>query len=140
AQIPTRLGFADVKNHLSTEQLTQYMGSDLFVYHGYVEFFLNGKWVKATPAFNKALCQHHDVPPLEFDGTEDSIFHAYNNQKKRFMEYVTYHGTFADIPFDAIQTAWRQTYGNERVDKWIKMFETGFLGREKDFYQEDVIR
>ena len=28
------------------------MGTDLFVYHGYAELFLDGKWVKATPAFN----------------------------------------------------------------------------------------
>src|SRR5512136_237384 len=34
--IPTRIGFADVRNHLATKQLIKFMGSDLFVYHGFV--------------------------------------------------------------------------------------------------------
>lgn len=76
--IPSRLGFATVRNHLATKQLLDYLGSDLFVYHGFVEFYLREKWVKATPAFNRELCERHGVPPLEFNGLEDSIFHAYN--------------------------------------------------------------
>jgi len=34
--------------------------------------------VKATPAFDLALCQRHNVTPLEFDGREDSIFHPHD--------------------------------------------------------------
>src|SRR6266849_4854904 len=56
AGIPARVGFADVKNHLTTPELTAKMGTDLFVYHGYTELLLDGKWVKATPAFNLSLC------------------------------------------------------------------------------------
>ena len=72
--IPSRIGFATVRNHLATRQLIEYIGSDRFVYHGYTEFFLDGKWVKATPAFNSSLCRRHQVPPLEFNGKTDSIF------------------------------------------------------------------
>ena len=53
AGIPSRVGFATVKNHLATRQLLKYIGTDLFVYHGFVEFYLGSKWVKATPTFNK---------------------------------------------------------------------------------------
>ena len=52
AGIAARVGFADVKNHLTTPELTEKMGTDLFVYHGYTDLYLEGKWVKATPAFN----------------------------------------------------------------------------------------
>ena len=48
--IPARPGFADVKNHLSTEKLTKLMGTDIFAWHGYVSLLLDGRWVKATPA------------------------------------------------------------------------------------------
>ena len=74
--IPSRVGFADVRNHLTTKQLSDFMGNNLFVYHGFVEFYLDGKWVKATPAFNSELCKRHGVPPLEFNGREDSLFQA----------------------------------------------------------------
>ena len=73
--IPSRVGFATVRNHLATKQLLEFLGSDLFVYHGFTEFYLEGKWVKATPAFNIELCRKHKVIPLEFNGREDSIFH-----------------------------------------------------------------
>ena len=33
--IPARVGYADVKNHLTTPALTAKMGTDLFVFHGY---------------------------------------------------------------------------------------------------------
>jgi len=108
--IPARVGFADVKNHLSTPRLLEYIGSDLFIYHGYTEFLLEGKWVKATPAFNLALCTKFRVKPLEFDGRNDSIFHAYDQDARRHMEYVRDRGSFADVPAAEIQQAFREFY------------------------------
>ena len=137
--IPSRIGFADVRNHLATRQLLDFLGSDLFVYHGYVEFYLENKWVKATPAFNKELCERHRVAPLEFNGREDSIFHPYNLDKKLFMEYVADHGTYADIPVDLIVAAWKEAYGEERVNAWIKRFETSGEMSTRDFYREEVL-
>jgi len=101
-KIPSRLGFANVRNHLATRQLIEFLGSDLFVYHGFTEFYLGGRWVKATPAFNIELCKRHKVVPLEFNGREDSIFQPYSLDKKQFMEYLEDHGTYADIPLDDI--------------------------------------
>ena len=108
--IPCRLGFADVTNHLSTARLRKMMGTDLFIYHGYTEMHLSGKWVKATPAFNLSLCTRFAVLPLEFDGTQDSIFHAYDAHGQKHMEYVRDHGHFADLPFARIFTAYDRTY------------------------------
>jgi hypothetical protein len=124
---------------LATKQLIEFLGSDLFVYHGFVEFHLEGKWVKATPAFNKELCEKHRVAPLEFNGREDSIFHAYNLEKKQFMEYVADHGTYADIPVDIIVAAWKEAYGNDRVNGWIKGFEKSGGKSGRDFYREEVL-
>ncbi|MCB1546014.1 MAG: transglutaminase family protein, partial [Rhodoblastus sp.] len=33
--IPARVGFADVRNHLTTDKLRESMGTDLFSWHGY---------------------------------------------------------------------------------------------------------
>jgi transglutaminase-like putative cysteine protease len=108
--IPSRVGFADVKNHLSTPRLLEYIGSDLFIYHGYTEFLLEGSWVKATPAFNLALCTKFRVKPLEFDGRSNSIFHPYDEDARRHMEYVRDRGSFADVPAAQIQQAFREFY------------------------------
>ncbi|UCG15017.1 MAG: transglutaminase family protein, partial [Deltaproteobacteria bacterium] len=103
--IPSRVGFATVQNHLATRQLIDFLGSNVFVYHGFVEFYLGGKWIKATPTFNKELCAKHKVPPMEFNGREDSLFHPFNLDNKQYMEYLEYHGIFADIPVDSILAA-----------------------------------
>ena len=110
--IPARIGFADVRNHLTTPRLRERMGSDVFIYHGFAELFLEGKWVKATPVFNKELCQRFRVKPLEFDGKEDSIFHPFDADDRRHMEYVKDHGTFADVPAKRIQLEFRSYYPN----------------------------
>ncbi len=138
--IPTRVGFAHVRNHLSTRQLLEYMGTDLFVFHGYNEFFLEGRWVKSTPAFNAELCRRHRVAPLEFDGREDSLFQPYNLDRRQFMEYVEDLGTCADIPVERIVRGWEEAYGKERVGRWIDEFErTGGLSPRR-FHEEDVIQ
>jgi transglutaminase-like putative cysteine protease len=108
--IPCRLGFADVTNHLSTARLRAMMETDLFIYHGYAEMYLNDRWVKATPAFNLSLCSKFAVLPLDFDGIHDSVFHAYDAHGQKHMEYVHDHGHFADLPFARIFAAYGDTY------------------------------
>ncbi len=110
--IPSRLGFADVTNHLASPRLKEMMGTDLFIYHGYTEMLLNDKWIKATPAFNLSLCTRFNVMPLEFDGTENSIFHEFDTRGQKHMEYVLDHGHFSDLPFDRIFDSYEQTYPN----------------------------
>ena len=137
--IPSRVGFADVRNHLATRQLLEFLGSDLFAYHGFTEFYLNGKWCKATPAFNIQLCKKHKVVPLEFDGLQDSVFQAFNIEEKQFMEYVADHGAYADIPVEKIVAAWKKTYGRDRVHRWIEGFEASDGATSRDFATEEII-
>jgi transglutaminase-like putative cysteine protease len=110
AGIAARVGFADVKNHLTTPRLAERMGSDLFIYHGFTELWLEGKWVKATPAFNLDLCRKFRVKALEFDGRSDSIFHPFDEDERRHMEYLRDRGSFADVPVAEIQRAFREHY------------------------------
>jgi transglutaminase-like putative cysteine protease len=110
--LPARLGFADVRNHLASPKLLAQLGTDLFVFHGYTEFWLAGRWVKATPAFNIGLCERFGVRPLEFDGTTDSVFHEFSADGRRHMEYVAERGSFADLPFDEIIRAFAEHYGD----------------------------
>jgi transglutaminase-like putative cysteine protease len=108
--IPCRLGLADVRNHLTTDRLRQLMKTDEFIYHGYVELFLNHHWLKATPTFNLELCRRFGVKPLDFDGKSDAMLHAYDAQGNRHMEYIRDHGYFADVPFEQIVAIFRQYY------------------------------
>ncbi|MBI3445718.1 MAG: transglutaminase domain-containing protein [Magnetospirillum sp.] len=100
--IPARLGFADVRNHLATPKLIEKNGSDIFRWHSFAEIMAADQWVKATPAFNLALCEKFGVHPLEWDGKTDSVFHPFDKQDRRHMEYVEERGSFYDVPYDEI--------------------------------------
>ena len=109
--IPARLGLAKVKNHIAVEDMIQKFGNDVLVPHGYVELFINDKWVKATPAFNKTLCERLQVAPLEFDGINDSLFQAYDSSgKAEFMEYLEDYGAFDHVPLSYMFDLMKETY------------------------------
>ena len=112
AGIPARLGFADVRNHLSTERMRETMKTDIFAWHGYTDIWLDGAWHKATPAFNIELCEKFGLLPLEFDGTSDSIYHPFDRAGNRHMEYVKQRGTFNDLPLNEIVATFREIYSN----------------------------
>ncbi|GGW73156.1 transglutaminase superfamily protein [Winogradskyella epiphytica] len=109
--IPARLGLAKVKNHIAVEDIVEKFGNDVLVPHGYVEIFLNGKWVKATPAFNKTLCEKLKVEPLDFDGVNDSLFQPYMASNDiKFMEYIEDYGTFDHVPLAYMFQLMKDTY------------------------------
>lgn len=110
AGIPARVGYADVRNHLSTERMRQAMQTDLFIWHGYADLWLAGAWRKATPAFNLELCDRFGLLPLEFNGRDDSIYHPFDRAGNRHMEYVRQHGSFDDMPLARIAADFALTY------------------------------
>lgn len=107
--IPSRLGFAIVINHIGTDKLKRFLKREEIVFHGYVELFIEGKWIKCTPAFDKNLCRISKVAPLEWDGQTDSLFQQYNNGRK-YMEYLKDYGTFSDLPIELMSREMQKYY------------------------------
>jgi transglutaminase-like putative cysteine protease len=110
AGIPARVGYADVRNHLSTARMREAMRTDLFIWHGYTELWLDGAWIKATPAFNIELCERFDLLPIEWDGRSDSLYHPHDRAGRRHMEYVRQRGSFDDVPLAQIRADFAATY------------------------------
>ncbi|HLT27813.1 MAG TPA: transglutaminase family protein [Zeimonas sp.] len=102
--IPSAVGLADVVNHLNTEKLRARMGGvDIFYDHGYAALLLEGKWVKAVPAFNVELCERFGVQPTEFDGRSDALYQEYDAQGRHHMQYLADHGTWSDLPLQRVR-------------------------------------
>jgi hypothetical protein len=77
------------------------------------------RWVKATPAFNIELCEKFGFLPLDFDGESDSLYHPFDREGRRHMEYVNERGDFDDVPLDDILATFAEKYpsldiGDER--------------------------
>lgn len=109
-RVAARVGYADVRNHLSTPKLDEMVGTNVYLWHSYTELLLRGKWVKATPAFNRELCERFGVHALEFDGRNDSLFQEHDRSGRRHMEYLRERGVFADVPFETIAADFRREF------------------------------
>lgn len=116
AGIPARLGFADVRNHLQSEKLRASMGTDLFVFHGYAEMWIDGAWRKASSAFNKELCERFGTKVLDFNGIDDALMHGFDESGNRHMEYVNQRGSYVDLPLEEILSTFAEVYGSEWGD------------------------
>jgi transglutaminase-like putative cysteine protease len=107
--IPSRLGYAIVTNHIGVERLTEYLKRKEIVFHGYVELFIDNKWVKCTPSFDKNICRLANVTPLNWDGENDSMFQEFDKGKK-FMEYLHFYGEFDDVPIELMNSEMKKHY------------------------------
>ena len=100
--IPSRLGFADIRNYLVPEGIAKMTKDNMFYYHGYCELCLEGSWIKATPTFDSKTCQEHQIIPVEFDGKNHAVFHRYNREGKLHIEYIQDHGYYEDLPWSDV--------------------------------------
>ncbi len=119
--IPSAIGFSDVTNHLTSEKLKRWMGgTSNFIYHGYSVLYLEGRWVKAAPAFNIDLCNRFGVTPTEFDGRSDAILQEFDRRQRKHMEYFNDRGVYSDYPFERVVADMRAYYP---ADAWERGVE-----------------
>lgn len=111
--IPARLIFADVHNYFAPQKMLDWMHMTLFTHHGYCELYIDGKWVKATPAFDRDTCLGNRIVPVEFDGRRDSVLHSHNQDGKLHIEYVKLRGHYDDVPLEEMIDTVGEVYGPE---------------------------
>ena len=117
AGIPAGLGFARLRNNLLPEKTVNWLGTNILPFHGYAELYLDGKWVKATPAFDLKMCEKIRIVPVEFDGKSDAMFHSHNRDGKLHIEYLKDLGHYYDdLPLDKLWDALIQTLGSNALE------------------------
>ncbi|MGB0934092.1 MAG: transglutaminase-like domain-containing protein [Lishizhenia sp.] len=123
--IPTKLGYAIVKNHIGVEKLASYLRKPEIVFHGYLELHINDQWVKCTPTFDQRVCRISKVTPLDWNAQEDSMLQEFEKDK-RFMEYTHFYGTFEDVPL--------QLMNDEMKLHYPHLFEEVFNSKSFSFF------
>ncbi|MEJ2294189.1 MAG: transglutaminase-like domain-containing protein, partial [Candidatus Lokiarchaeota archaeon] len=116
--IPARIHLCDLINHKVSQRVVDFMGTNIMYYHGYSEFYLNKKWVKLTPSFDKITAiKANFLPLVEFDGENDAVFPAYDNEGNKFGEYLQDRGAHADLPLDTIEELFKEKYYNHILNR-----------------------
>jgi transglutaminase-like putative cysteine protease len=110
AGIPSRLLYGDVRNHLASPRLIKLIGGNVFTYHALNTVYLDGRWVKTTPVFNKLLCRLYRITPLEFDGRQDSLYHPHDENGRQHMEFLRWRGEFDDFPYEEVVNGLRSAH------------------------------
>jgi transglutaminase-like putative cysteine protease len=116
--IPSRLVFADIRNHLVPQKLWAMMRTNLFVFHGYNELFIDGRWIKVTPTFDIGMCKRLNLRPVEFDGHNPAVFHSHDLNGHLHIEYIADHGHFADLPLEKIMEGFGRAYTEDMLSRW----------------------
>ncbi len=114
AAIPCRLAFADLRNHQVPPKLAALMQTNIFHSHGYNEILLGGRWLAATPTFDRHMCSRLGLRPVEFDGRRDAVFSRHSLDGRLHIEYLRKWGPYDDLPFAEIVKTFREKYGQDK--------------------------
>ena len=124
--IPARLGFADIQNHQVRGPLAELTPEGIIRYHCFTEWFVGGRWLKATPSFDRGLSQELGWRLVEFDPQADALLPATDLEGKPHISYLRYHGWRLGVPLDEFMAVTRGHYGSDIVEGWKRLA----LGRE----------
>jgi hypothetical protein len=112
AGIPARVGFADVKNHLTSPRADrQTDGHGPFRVprlHRAAIWTAAGSRPRRRSTWNCA--RGSASGRWSSTAREDSIFHPFDEDNRRHMEYVSDRGSFADVPVEEIKRVFAETY------------------------------
>ncbi|MBP8819896.1 MAG: transglutaminase family protein [Syntrophomonadaceae bacterium] len=118
AGIPCGLLLVTIRNHKSPPEAVKMMQTNVFFPHMYNSIFLNGKWVKAAPTFDRKICERTGVPVVNFDGLNDAILPGEDLQGNPYIEYLEDYGMYPDLPWDFILENSYRIYG-DLTEHWL---------------------
>jgi len=122
--IPARLHLTAIRNHLVSDKLKQLMRGNLFPTHGYTEIYVEERWIKVAPTFDRRMCEKNRLMTVEFDGVHNALLPACNQDGEPHIEYVQDHGHYDDLPFDKI-IAWRlEALGADFFERMKQVIES----------------
>lgn len=116
--IPSRLLLVAIRNHKSPAEALEVMKTDIFFPHIYNQFYINSNWINVAATFDRSICERINVPWVEFDGVNDAILPAQDNEGNPYIEYVDRYGEFDDFPWQIVFEKLPYYYG-ENYELWF---------------------
>jgi transglutaminase-like putative cysteine protease len=112
AGLPTALVFSDLRDHTLSDSIVQMMGTDILHHHGLNAFYLDGRWILADATTPKKSAEKKGFRLVAFDGTTDALGAETTVDGTPHLDYVTFHGMHADLPFTELMRSLATGYAN----------------------------
>jgi transglutaminase-like putative cysteine protease len=116
--IPARLGFADIKNEKLHGFLAQSVPDGIIYHHCFTEWFVGGRWLKATTSFDRKLSERHGWRLVEFDPMADALLPATDLKGRPHVTYLAYHGWRLGVPLAEFSEVTDRRYGAGAMAAW----------------------
>jgi transglutaminase-like putative cysteine protease len=116
--IPSRLGFADIQNHLVRGPLAEALPDGLIYHHCFLEWFVGGRWLKCTPSFDRGLTEALGWRLVEFSAEANALLPATDLAGQPHITYLRYHGWRLGVPLEEFLGVTVEHYGQEGLEDW----------------------
>jgi transglutaminase-like putative cysteine protease len=123
--IPARIAYAHIRNYQLPDEMVRSLGDNVLHYHTYVQWHLNGRWLAATPSFDRKLCADLGWRLVEFVPDRDLMLPALDTRGRPHIDYVAKLGWRPGIMLDEMLTFWRTLQGGRRIKVWMAAVKTG---------------
>lgn len=110
AQIPCVIVLSDLRDRTLPKDIVEAMGTDVMHDHGLNAFHLGGAWRLADASLSPDIVQRKRYRPVNFDGATHALLAPTTLDGMPHAEYLTFHGAFADLPFERLIADFRAAY------------------------------
>ena len=112
AGVPTGLALSDLRDFTLSPEVQDAMGTDTMYHHGLSAFHLEGTWLTVDASLTPSLCRRKGYRLVEFDGTKDALLPETTLDGAPHVAYVSFHGLYADLPYEQMMLAFARAYAN----------------------------
>lgn len=121
ANIPTALVLCDMRDHALPEKVVRTIGTDVMHHHGLNAFYLDDRWITVDASLDRKFLDKKRYPHVTFDGTADALLSPTTTDGARAAEYLTFHGRYAELPFEQLTAAFVAGYQKADLSALVAM-------------------
>ena len=86
-----------------------------------IETPADGRWLTVDASLDPRFLERKRYPKVPFDGTSDALLPEHTTDGARAAEYLTFHGRYADLPFEQTTPAFIAGYQQADLSARVAM-------------------
>ncbi len=110
AGLPSALVLCDLRDHTLSPRILAALGTDVMFHHGIHAFWIGDHFWRVDASLSPNFLAKKGVALVPFDVSTDALLPATTIAGTPHADYVAFHGTYADLPFEQMLGAFARGY------------------------------